>query len=338
MSVPLAALAGAMMTFGRLAQDNEIMALRSGGVRLFSIFLPVLGFTFLLAVAMVFFNLFVLPESNHRVRNLLSDVSSKKPTVRLEEGEFNDEFPGYSIYIGRKDDRTSRIYDVKISIKSRRGHSFIFSPEGTIDVTPDETYMQMVLYSSEVHEQIDNNYRRIFTDTQTINLPLNTDLIRRERTHRSEREMTLPMLVENIGKQEEKLVEYEEALVRAPNKVKRKEYESRIEGVNKKINGMKVEIHKSIAFALAGIIFLCFGSALGGKLRKGGIGLAIVLSLVFFAFYYVLLIGGESLAKNGKITAWLAMWIPNFIFLPFTAEVFGEVFFESSLVLWRLRR
>ena len=97
-------------------------------------------------------------------------------------------------------------------------------------------------------------------------------------------------------------------------------------------------MHKSIAFAIAGIIFLCFGAALGGKLRRGGIGLAIVLSLIFFAFYYILLIGGENLAKSGKLVAWVAMWLPNLIFLPFTVEIFGEVFFENSLFLWRLRR
>ncbi|MCK4232449.1 LptF/LptG family permease, partial [candidate division WOR-3 bacterium] len=54
MSVPLASLAGAMMTFGRLAQDNEILALRSAGVRLFSVFVPMLWFTALLAGVMVY--------------------------------------------------------------------------------------------------------------------------------------------------------------------------------------------------------------------------------------------------------------------------------------------
>lgn len=339
MSVPLAALAGAMMTFGRLAQDNEILALRSAGVRLFSVFVPMLGFTALLAGLMVFFNLYVLPEANHRVRNMLADVSSKKPTARLEEGLFNEDFPGYTIYIGRKDERRSKIYDVMVYVKKSTVPTMITAPQGKLEVTADERYMIMTLYGSEIHEQVGDNYRRIQSDTQVINLEINTELVRRERSRRSEREMTLPMLTADIDKYRKRIEGYEAELAEVgSNKIKREEFDRRIESLGRRINRLRAEIHKSIAFAIAGIIFLCFGSALGGKLRRGGIGLAIVLSLIFFAFYYILLIGGENLAKSGKLTAWIAMWMPNLIFLPFTVEIFGEVFFESSLFLWRLRR
>lgn len=340
MSIPVATLAGAMMTFGRLAQDNEILALRSGGVRLFSVFLPVLEFTVLLSVSMVFFNLYLLPEANHRVRNMLADISSKKPTARLEEGEFNEDFPEYSIYIGRKDDRRSRIYDVTVFAKGRSGYSQISAPEGLLQTTPDERYLQMILYSSEIHEKQGANYRRIFSDTQIINLELNTALIQRERSYRSDREKNLPMLLQEIRAQNKQLQEYktESRNPDAAGNIRKEELKLRVVSIKQGINRLWLEIHKAIAFALASLLFVCVGSALGGKLRRGGIGLAIVLSLIFFAFYYILLVGGESLAKTNRLTAWLAMWFPNIIFLPFTFELFWEVFFENSLVLRRFRR
>lgn len=340
MSVPVATLAGAMMTFGRLAQDNEILALRSAGVKLFSVFLPVLAFTILLSFAMVFFNLYALPEANHRVRNMLADISSKKPTAQLEEGEFNEDFPEYSIYIGRKDERRSRIYDVTVFAKGRSGYSQISAPEGFLQTTPDERYLQMILYSSEIHEKQGTNYRRIFSDTQVINLELNTALIQRERSYRSDREKTLPMLLTEIQAQKKQLKDYETTAKDNTDNGDMREEETRlrIESMKQTINRLWLEIHKSIAFALAGILFVCVGSALGGKLRRGGIGLAIVLSLIFFAFYYILLVGGESLAKTNRMAAWIAMWLPNIVFLPFTIEFFWEVFFENSLVLRRFRR
>ncbi len=338
MSVPLAALAGSMMTFGRMAQDNEILSVRSAGARLFSTFIPVLLFSLILAGLMVYFNLFVLPEANHRVRNLLTDVSSKKPTIKLEAGVTNEDFPGYTIYIGDKNEKESRIYKVMIFVK--RGDPFptlITAPEGIIATTPDKKYMQITLFDSEVHELSGENYRVIKTDTQTINFEIDTDFMRRQRENRSEREMTLPLLSEDIRKSKKSLTEYTEKLKHPANEVEEKELERRIESVQTRINRLQVEIHKNIAFALAGLLFLCFGAALGGKLRRSEIGFAIVLSLVFFAFYYILLIGGESLAKTGKLKAWLALWLPNLIFLPFTAELFAEVFFEKSLIKRRIR-
>jgi len=226
-----------------------------------------------------------------------------------------------------------------VYVKKQTVPTMITAPRGQLEVTADERYMVMTLYGSEIHEQVGDNYRRIQSDTQVINLEINTELVRKERSNRSEREKTLPMLMKGIAELKETLQGHKAELAQAEkNEVRRKELDRRIESLERRINRMNAEIHKSIAFAVAGLIFLCFGSALGGKMRRGGIGLAIVLSLVFFAFYYILLIGGENLAKSGKVVAWLAMWLPNFIFLPFTIEIFGEVFFESSLFLWRLRR
>ncbi|MBN2380759.1 LptF/LptG family permease [candidate division WOR-3 bacterium] len=339
MSVPLAAMAGAMMAFGRLAQDNEIVALRSGGVRLFSVFQPILYVTILFSVLMIGFNLYVVPEANHRRRAMMSDVATKKPTVRLEPGRFNTDFRGYTIYIGDKNERKSLIYDIMITEDDPRVPSIITAPVGKIEITPDERYMQMILYDSETHQQVGGSYRRIMSDTQIINLEINTELIRRERSYRSERERTLPMLLEDIRVNKELLDGYRQELSsHGLDEVKRKETERRIQSQENLIANFKVEIHKAIAMAVAGILFVCFGAALGGKLRRGEIGLAIVLSLVFFAFYYIMVIGGEKFAKSGKIGVELAMWLPNLVFLPFTIEVFAEVFFESSLLLRKLRR
>lgn len=334
MSVPLATMSGSMMTFGRLAQDNEIVALRSAGVRLVDTFVPVFVFTVILSILMVFFNLYVLPESNHRERNMLADVSSKKPSVRLDEGLFNEGFPGYTIFIGSKDERNSKIYDVMVSV---RNSALITAPEGSLVVTPDERYIVMTLYGAETHELVGTSYRRIRSDTQIINLELNTELIRRERTYRSEKEMTLPLLLKEIDSNKKQIVSSRSDLAKTTNQLRKQELERRIKSLESRINVLNVEIHKSIAFSVAAVLFLFFGAALGGKLRKGGIGLAIVLSLIFFAFYYILVIGGEKFAKTGKMSAWLAMWLPNLIMIPFTVEIFSEVFFENSLILKKLR-
>jgi len=81
------------------------------------------------------------------------------------------------------------------------------------------------------------------------------------------------------------------------------------------IAGLQVEIHKKYALAFACIVFVLLGAPLATRFPRGGLGLVIAASSVIFAVYWVGLIGGEDLADRGIAPPWIAMWIPNLIFL-----------------------
>src|SRR5947208_3522824 len=65
LSVPCAVLVAVLMTFGRLSQDNEITALRASGVNLAGVLVGPLLASVGVAVCLMLFNNFVLPETNH---------------------------------------------------------------------------------------------------------------------------------------------------------------------------------------------------------------------------------------------------------------------------------
>ncbi len=336
MTVPLSVLSGAMMCFGRLSQDNEIDAMRTSGIALFTIFKPLFFLNLLIMAFMVLFDAFVLPESNHRARNLLADISRKKPAVKLEEGIFNEDFPGYTIYIGKKDEKHSKIYDVLVYEKKKRIPTLISAKKGIIKTTPDERYMQMILYNTEVHELLHKSYRKLKSETLIINFPLNTALIRRERKYRTDREMTFTMLLKKIKKLRKSKKKEEQSLEKLKRECTHME-DPRIRAVNVRVNSIQqklnkyfVELNKMIVMPLAGILFLFFGASLGVKLKKGGIGISIVVSLVFFAVYYILLLAGEDLGDRGKISPFISMWIPNVFFVPLTLVLYYEVFHEKN--------
>ncbi len=75
-----------------------------------------------------------------------------------------------------------------------------------------------------------------------------------------------------------------------------------------------VEYHKKFAIPLASFCFVMLGVALALKFPQSGIGLVIGGSLVTFLALYVLLIGGESLADDGVVSAELAMYGPVILF------------------------
>ena len=84
------------------------------------------------------------------------------------------------------------------------------------------------------------------------------------------------------------------------------------EGVRKRIDQFHVEIQKKFSIPFACIVFVLIGAPLGMRARRGGIAVGF-FSVAFFLFYYLCLIGGEQLADRGRLSPWLAMWLPNIV-------------------------
>ncbi len=84
------------------------------------------------------------------------------------------------------------------------------------------------------------------------------------------------------------------------------------DAVQKRIDQYRVEIQKKFSIPFACIVFVFLGAPLGMRARRGGITVGF-LSVAFFLFYYLCLIGGEQLADRGLLSPWLAMWAPNIV-------------------------
>jgi lipopolysaccharide export system permease protein len=106
-------------------------------------------------------------------------------------------------------------------------------------------------------------------------------------------------------------------LPEVPTEKRRKIEELRIrilqtEGVRKRIDQFRVEVQKKFSIPFACIVFVLIGAPLGMRARRGGIAVGF-FSVAFFLFYYLCLIGGEQLADRGRLSPWLAMWLPNIV-------------------------
>lgn len=77
-----------------------------------------------------------------------------------------------------------------------------------------------------------------------------------------------------------------------------------------------VEWHRKIVLSLACFLFFFLGAPLGTIIRKGGIAVPLVITIVFFAFYFVLSIIGEKMAKSSDIPVWIGMWLSTAVILP----------------------
>ncbi len=78
----------------------------------------------------------------------------------------------------------------------------------------------------------------------------------------------------------------------------------------------KVEWHRKLSTPISIIIFFLIGAPLGAIIRKGGLGMPIVISVIFFVIYYIISLTGEKMAKEGTWDALAGMWISAYILTP----------------------
>ena len=77
-----------------------------------------------------------------------------------------------------------------------------------------------------------------------------------------------------------------------------------------------VEFHRKFTLSFACILLFLIGAPLGAIIRKGGLGMPLVIAVVFFMVFHILNITGEKLAKTGSVVPWLGMWMSTLLLLP----------------------
>jgi lipopolysaccharide export system permease protein len=82
------------------------------------------------------------------------------------------------------------------------------------------------------------------------------------------------------------------------------------------IREFKIEWHDKIVICFACIVLFFVGAPLGAIIKKGGLGLPVIISVLFFLAYYILTEMFKQLAIDGKLPPWQALWMPLLIFLP----------------------
>ena len=82
------------------------------------------------------------------------------------------------------------------------------------------------------------------------------------------------------------------------------------------INRHRIEWHRKFTLSIACILLFFIGAPLGAIIRKGGLGLPVVISVLFFLVYHITSITFEKLAKQGEVDPAFGMWVASMVLLP----------------------
>jgi len=114
MALPLAVLLSSLMTFGNLAEHNELIAMKSSGFSLFKVMKPLMWFAILSMTGAFLFSNYILPVANLKARSLLYDIKNQPAELMIPEGVFYNGIKGYSIKVGKKSKESNMMYDLII--------------------------------------------------------------------------------------------------------------------------------------------------------------------------------------------------------------------------------
>ncbi len=172
-ALPVAVLIASVMTMGTLAEHYELSSMKSAGVPLLRVMMPLmLASLFISAFSFTCSN-YLIPVANLKARTRLYDIRKQKPSLSLEEGAFNDDFQGFAIRIGKKGDDGKSLENVmlyKQGTNLRGRIEAVSARSGTMDVTPDERYFVLELedgYQYQEPEPETKNNGRTFPFVRT---------------------------------------------------------------------------------------------------------------------------------------------------------------------------
>lgn len=83
-----------------------------------------------------------------------------------------------------------------------------------------------------------------------------------------------------------------------------------------KVRRHLTEWHKKFTLSFACMVFFFIGAPLGAIIRKGGLGMPVVISVILFIFYYIVDNIGFKMARDGVWEAWEGMWLSSAVLAP----------------------
>ncbi len=101
----------------------------------------------------------------------------------------------------------------------------------------------------------------------------------------------------------------------------------------------KIEWYRKYTLSFACLLLFLIGAPLGAIIRKGGIGMPLVIAVSFFVVYHITSITGEKLARSGTLPVWVGMWMATGMLLPIAFLLINQARNDSQIFTkeWYLR-
>jgi LPS export ABC transporter permease LptG len=297
-TIPLAILAGTIVGFSRMGTDSEIIALRAAGIGSWTLIWPILLLG-LVATAFTFhIHLNEAPQAARDLERVALQGALAKLDSPVEPRTFST-LPRYVIYVRDGDNAQGAWGRVFIYAQQKDQTEIFTARSGRIDSSGEQSELVLtdVLSAKFPTAESKDPTSYVVERSDQLRISINTgraDIIQRL----NERDVNADTMDWNDLR----------TRVETGTAVQKRE-------------ALRI-LNRRTALALAPLVFSLIGVALGLRVRRGGRGLGVLISLVVVVIYYLISLLGESLSRVGTVSPYIGPWaatafllVVSFLFL-----------------------
>ena len=286
-SIPLSFLLGILMAFGRLASDNEIIALRTSGISIFQILLPVFGLSFVVYILSFFLYVSVIPRADWNATKAIRALE-KNATALIEEKVWMEGFGNSSIYVNRiYDGNKFRNIAIHQLIPDNILPRVIIAENG--EYVLDEVKKQILFslkngHIDEPSAKEKNKYQRIDFGFYQVSLPVNQKMFSapKKRVYH----LTYMELNKKIRETPQDQIDY---------------------------RSLVFEKHIRLVMSSASIVFLLLGIPISINLSRPDKSTNFAVAAGLALSWYLLMLTGRGLALHADLPIAFGTWLPNIV-------------------------
>jgi lipopolysaccharide export system permease protein len=285
--IPMSVMIGVLLGFLKMSSDNEIIAMKAGGISIYAMLPPVLVFCMMGSIITAFMGIYGQPWGRLAEKTLESQLSTASITALFKEQTVIRSFEKRTLYITHIEQNT--LEGIFIEDLDTAGQAVIITaPKGRLIADPDGSQIYHLQLEDGQINRTDAETRSVSATnfaTCLIRLDLTTSLDSSQTT-KKEKEMTLSELRQFIESREKKDDHYYIA---------------------------EIAFHSKFALPFACFALGILGVPLGVQSKSARKTFGTGLGLFFFLGYYLILSAGEVYGRTGYYPPAIGMWMPNIV-------------------------
>ena len=318
-TIPMAVLIGVLLGLGRMSMDSEIIALTSLGISRRRILVPVGLLAILGAGLTLLMTLWLAPNALRTGRNTEATLVTSQVSYLVQPRVFDEHFPHTVLYINDVAASGTHWSGVFVAESGGENGSQITLAESAIVIAePNLGKLEVHLNGGTTHE-----FSRDTPDHYSV-----TSFGRSDG----------PIEVANLSVVKERTIINPE-----------RSFSELRSDRGPHWRDARVELNQRIAFPVACLVFALIAVPLGAQPRRGGRAAGSLLAIVIIAGYYLILVTGTGLARQGVVSPGVGVWAADVLIALFGLALFprleryrGETpvpsAFSRLAAFWRLRR
>lgn len=159
-SLPLGVLLASLMTFGGMGERLELLAIKSAGIPLHKVMIPLFLICSTLAVGLFVYLNTVMMDAQVKFYQIAFSVRDKQPDLEIPEGSFYNGINNYSIFVQKKNRKEKALlgvllYDISQGVEETR---IIRADSGKLTMDNTKTFLTLDLYHGESFQQMKKSF------------------------------------------------------------------------------------------------------------------------------------------------------------------------------------